>query len=567
MINRTLRGKSSVFSILVIAFSLAATLFSQTPAQKPAPQAGSSSQAPLRVATRLVQVNVIAQDGNGNPITGLTKDDFTLLDQGQSQSISFFSEERNQPISTAATAGVPSINHFSNRFAEKSGVPTSVTVILMDVLNTRAPDMAYARKQVTKFLSQLQPQDHVALYSLSSKLYILHDFTQDASALLRALERDPNLDNFRTAASEPEAADTGDAAFNSAVDRSNARAAQFYMNDRVERTALAVKVIADHISGLPGRKNLVWVSGSFPIDIIGGDLAFDHVSYSQQIEDAARSLNNANVAIYPVDARGLIANPNMARNPGPRGGGRGAPARGSNGSMFAARQNFDTMNILAERTGGRAYYNTNDIHGSVRRAIDDSRVTYVLGYYPSIGQWDGKFREIKVTVKRSGAHLRYRRGYFAIQDASNDPGKNRQLMADAVWSPLEATELGLDVQATSIDVPGARQLKTEVRISANQLRFTQSGDRWKDDLEVVWVELGGNGKALGTVSNTLNMNLPQDAYEDASRKGISFSSKLDLRDDAVEVRLVVRDGGSRAIGSVNIPLARLFGAGRAAPPK
>lgn len=558
--NRRLLSKSAVFSFVLAAILVGASGFSQSPAQNPP---ANPSQAPLRVATRLVQVNVIAQDGSGNPITGLTKDDFTVLDKGEPQTISFFSEERNQPISTDATAGAPSINHFSNRFAEKTGVPTSITVILLDNLNTHSMDMAYTRAQVTKFLQQLQPQDRVAIYSLSSKLYILHDFTQDASALLRALARDPNIEDFRTSASEPDAADTGDDVLNAAVDASNARAAQFYMNDRVERTALALKVIADHIAGLPGRKNLVWVSAAFPIDVIGGDLAFDHYSYTQQIEDTARSLNNANVAIYPVDARGLIANPNMASRQGPRQGSRGLTP--NNASMFPSRQNFDTMNTLAERTGGRAFYNTNDIKSAVRHAVDDSRVTYVLGYYPSIAQWDGKFREIKVEVKKSGVHLRYRRGYFAIQEASNDPAKTKALMADAVWSPLEATELGLDVQAEPVFVPGARQLKTEVRIKSGQLQFTKSGDTWRDDLELVWVELGTNGRSLGTISKTMNMNLLQNGYEEISRKGLSYSSTLALRDDAVEIRLVVRDSGSGTIGSVNIPLGRLFAPPRTAP--
>ncbi len=564
MKNRKLLTKGAVFPV-VAAILIGASGFSQSPAQNPP---ANPSRTPLRVATRLVQVNVIAQDGSGNLITGLTKEDFTILDQGQPQNISFFSEERNQPISTTSTAGAPSINHFSNRFAEKTGVPTSVTVILLDNLNTHSMDMAYTRKQVTKFLQQLQPEDRVAIYSLSSKLYILHDFTQDASALLRALERDPNIEDFRTSASEPDAADTGDDVLNAAVDASNARAAQFYMNDRVERTALALKVIADHIAGLPGRKNLVWISAAFPIDVIGGDLAFDHYSYTQQIEDTARSLNNANVAIYPVDARGLIANPNMASRQGPRAGGRrGMPTQPAITPLAPPRQNFDTMNTLAERTGGRAFYNTNDIKSAVRHAIDDSRVTYVLGYYPSIAQWDGKFREIKVEVKKSGVHLRYRRGYFAIQEASNDPTKTKALMADAVWSPLEATELGLDIQAEPVDVPGARQLKTAVRISSGQLQFVKSGDMWKDDLELVWVELGANGKSLGTIVKTMNMNLPQDAYEEASRKGINFSTTLALRDDAVEVRLVVRDSGSGTIGSVNIPLGRLFAPPKTATPK
>src|ERR1019366_8617578 len=266
--------KAVLLASVVLALFIGVPEFSQSqspkpPVEKQETQSGQKGPA-LRVLTRLVQINVIAQDKNGQPVTGLTKDDFTLFDQGQEQKINFFAEQSNQVLpattsSTSSAAVAPPPNTFSNRFEQKVGAPTSVTVILLDTRNTHSQDMAYARKQVAKFLGQIQPQDHVALYSLSSKLYILHDFTEDATSLLQALDRDPNREDFKISASEPEASDTGDAILDAAVDRSNARIAQFYMNDRVEQTALAIKIIADHLQGLPGRKNLIWVSAAFPI--------------------------------------------------------------------------------------------------------------------------------------------------------------------------------------------------------------------------------------------------------------------------------------------------------------
>jgi VWFA-related protein len=82
--------------------------------------------------------------------------------------------------------------------------------------------------------------------------------------------------------------------------------------------------------------------------------------------------------------------------------------------MDMAAPNIDTMHLLANDTSGRAFYNTNDIGGSVRQTIDDARVTYVLSYYPSHDKWDGRFREIKVTVGRSGVEVRHRKGYLAV---------------------------------------------------------------------------------------------------------------------------------------------------------
>jgi len=540
-----------------------------TSQQPPAPQTTSSQQttaapqAPaVRVSTRLVQVNVIAQDGDGKPILDLKKEDFQVTDQGHPQRVEFFSLQENTTaiINHAATPPpiAPGMHLFSNRLEERQGVQPNVTVILLDSLNTRMGDMPAARAQVQKFLrEEIHPEDRVAVYSMSARaLTIMHDFTSDASELIAAVSKDPNREDFRAGASEPDAPDTGDAGFDASLSQSNFMAAQFFMNDRVEKTMLGLKTVADHIGGLPGRKNLIWVSASFPIDIISGtgQMTFEHPNYADQIEETAKAMNDANIAIYPIDARGLIANPNQARNPGPRNP-RGRPA---DTSMFPAQQNFATMNTIAERTGGKAYYNSNDIHGAVRRAIDDSRVTYVIGFYPD-GTWDNKFHEISVKVKKSGVHLNYRRGYYAIPEAAPSEKEKERLMTDAIWSPLEATELGVDVEVEPVENPGgARQLKTKIIVSPGQLRFAHDGDHWTDQLDIVWVIANSKGVALTKIPKTLKMNLPQEAYNTVMHDGVSFSGTVDLTDDATEFRLVARDAGTGAIGSVIVPVSKFF---------
>jgi VWFA-related protein len=591
-----MRHYSKLIKFGIAAFALLAVVtgvpgFPQSqPPKPPDPQTNKQTPAPtnaLRVLTRLVQVSVIAEDGNGKPVVGLTQNDFTVTEGGQPQKINYFTEQSNENLTLTASQTPPAPNTFSNRYEQKANAPTSATVILLDTRNTRAMDMAFARKQVDTFLNDLQPQDRVALYVLGSKLRILHDFTQDAASIRRALGTDPNVDDFRIGASEPGAADTGDANMDAAVSAANGRAAEFYMNNRVEQTALAIKTIADHLKGLPGRKNLVWVSAAFPIDILtaqgptpqapertgsgGGSGGVPGpitgvTSYTDQIEDATRSLNSANVAVYPVDARGLIGNPNTASQPGPRG--RGA-ARPNNASPFPPRQNFDTMNTFAERTGGKAFYNTNDIHGAVRKALDDSKVTYVLGYYPTNTNWDGKFREIKVRTDKSGVHLHYRLGYFALPDSTMTDEEKARLMTDAEWSPLEATDLALEVQANPIIATGGRELQVQVRIASNQLHFEQIDTHWKDSLDLVWVEAGPGGRPIGKITKTVGLDVPADSYDLLVTKGISFTETIKVSADAIEVRLVTRDNGSGAIGSVIIPVSRLFAkpAGTSTAPK
>jgi hypothetical protein len=287
--------------------------------------------------------------------------------------------------------------------------------------------------------------------------------------------------------------------------------------------------------------------------------------YTDEIEFAARSLSDANVAVYPVDARGLIGNPQTASRAMPAGSSKGPP---NTASPFPNRGNFDTMNMIAESTGGRAFYNSNDIQGALRKAIDDSRDTYVLGYYPANTDWNGKFREIKIHTDKPGVHLRYRTGYYALPEFAKSDKEQEQLMADAKWSPLEATDLGIEARVDPVDASGSREIQVQLRIASNQLHFENIEDRWHDSLDVVWVEIGATGKSLGEFKRTVGLDVPQESYDQLLSKGINFGQTLRPGPNAVELRLVVRDGGSGAIGSVNIPLAQIFGKAKApATPK
>lgn len=550
-------------------------LQAQSPARpaNQAPPQTKQEQPVLKVTTRLVQLNVVVQDRHGQPVTGLTKDDFVVFDQKEQQKISTFSMESNRLLAPPAQAPPP--NFYSNRYEQKSGVPTAVTVVLLDGLNTRFEDMAYARTQIIKFLEQLQPQDRVALYTLTDQLRVLHDFTRDATSLLRTVQRYKGHYSRELAASEDiDTSDTGNQLLDDFLNAGNQRMADFYAINRVQRTAAAIEEIANHLVALPGRKNLVWVSGAFPFyigldaDITPANATNERRTFSYEVERAVRALNNANLAIYPVDARGLIgpafANPNLSAT---RGGmpGRGGVPRTI--TLSPSRANFDTMNILADRTGGRAYYNTNDIRGSIRRAIDDSRVAYMLGYYPTHRDWDGKFREIKVKVNRPGLELRSRRGYFAFPEKKLDPKQVQAVLREAVSSPLDATDLGLTVRVTPVEIPGMRQVKTEFNVAQRDLTLNIDGDRWVGAIDVLFVQFSPEGKALKSDMKTVGMNLTQAKYNQVKQVGAIFTLDEPIVDGAGQLRVVVRDTTSGSLGSVSVPLEKLFGQPPAGSPR
>jgi VWFA-related protein len=538
---QTTVGQRAIHLAATIAVYGGAIFAGQSVSQNPPPPSPNQfpSDAPtLRVTARLVQVNVIVQDKDGNPVSDLTKDDFSLFDKGQRQQISIFGQpNRTAPaISTASSTSAPIF--FSNRVQGNSEGANSVTVILMDAVNTGFHDLAYVRAKVIAFARSLRPQDQVALYLLTpSKLYTLHDFTNDPETIIRSVGGAP-------------ADDAASKRANKLIIDAFAESNYFYKGGRmgvVENTSEAMKQIAKNVATIPGRKSLVWISGGFPLyigerDPIGA--RSERYDFSPMISGTAMMLANADVAVYPVDARGLWAPP----------GGRG---------YILPR--FDAMIAIAEGTGGHAYYNTNDISGAIRKAIDDSVSSYVLAYYPSHNNWDYSFRSISVKVARKGLQLRYRTGYYAIPDSADGNGMHDQLIANAIRSPIQMMDLALEVRPEQVASASGRELKVDIRVDPSQLHFEKNGDRWTDSLDVVWAGLSADGRVIERDGDRVTLQPEQNGSDEIQHAGASFTQHIRLDKEAVEMRLVVRDHGSGAIGSINIPLNKIFARAGAAP--
>jgi hypothetical protein len=229
----------------------------------------------------------------------------------------------------------------------------------------------------------------------------------------------------------------------------------------------------------------------------------------------------------------------------------------TSGEGFGA-PNFDLMQEIASGTGGHAFFNTNGISISIRKAVNDSRVSYLLGYYPANDKWDGKFRGIAVKVSRPGVQLRYRNGYYAEPEITNGEITHSRLIWDAIRSPLQLVNLGLEVQAEPISSYEGRELKVQVRVAPNQMHFENNGDRWTDTIDVVWVGMSSDGRILSSDHDIIGLRPAQAGYDEIQQKGFSFNEHMRLGNESVEMRLIVRDRGTGAIGSVNVPLTRLF---------
>jgi VWFA-related protein len=229
---------------------------------------------------------------------------------------------------------------------------------------------------------------------LGNNLRLLHDFSSDSASLKALAQR---FSGVAPQAGLDSAADPLSAKFSysdlvRAKGPSSGAEAAYRQRRRILETLAALTAIAHLVRGAPGEKNLLWLSAGFPLRFNtsgtagGGGLGVE--SFHDETARTTRELSAANVTMYPIDARGLIVSPR-------------------------ARINIDTMKELAEQTGGKAYYNTNDLASMVRSALEDSRNAYVLTYAPSDLQDDGKYHSIRLRTDRRGVRLRYRPGYYA----------------------------------------------------------------------------------------------------------------------------------------------------------
>jgi VWFA-related protein len=560
-------ARALIAALLSISLIHTQSFAIQAGRQRPV-ETGAAQEGTLRVTTRLVQISVVVHDKSGKPVRDLKKEDFELFDKGQAQMIQFFSSESDEPLPGNAPPLAPGV--VSNRFVNSTAggkphlapLPASLTVILLDGLNTAFTDQHYAKEALIKFLNQLQPGDRVAIYTLSNGLRVLHDFTSDTESLLATLAKHRNQDSFSLNASSYDDANTGDDTLDAFLDQANERIANFYQARRTETTLAALQTISQHLAGMPGRKNLVWLSGSFPT-IVGqgtnGTLGPDFQNYSESMKMALRTLNDVGIAIYPVDARGLIGAfdfmPSMSpssRAPNPRRRGMQPVDQRAQNQII---QTQGTMREIADRTGGRAFINTNDITGAIRRAVDDSRFTYTLAYTPTHDQWDGKFREIKIKVNRPGVDVRYRQGYYAYPDNPSDQRTRQAILAEVAATPLLSTGLGLVAGAPQRPTPEQPHSLVRVAMDAHELGFLRNPEGNQEaDLDVFVVIFDRAGKALHQQSTTVRLKFDPAQYAEVLKTGVLLNADSQAPAGASRARVVVHDLSSGAIGSVDVAL-------------
>ncbi|MGA7220136.1 MAG: VWA domain-containing protein, partial [Candidatus Sulfotelmatobacter sp.] len=436
--------------------------------------------------------------------------------------------------------------------------PAATIVILFDSLNTSFEDQAYARQNVLRFLRSVRPQDRFAIFALTDHLVPLHDFTEDAASLQSSVDRfSPRLlaafdashpANFHVPAL---ANDPSWEAFEGHVNNANAEIADFRTINSYRATYAAVVEIADYVAEISGRKSLVWVSDGIPIQIGGrigvpdrDDFRLDNsslpgISDAGNLSGLARVLNRVNMSIYPIDAHGVEVDDSAA--------------------AFTRRQDQrESFRLLADGTGGKSFYGTNDIAGSIESAVEDGRYTCTLAYYPDHGVWDGRFRKIKIEAALPGTHLRYRRGYFALPERGEGDASMKNDLADAARSPLDATTLGLTVSTNNLPSSSSRLLQLQVTLDPKQFLLRDQNHRKRGGLDLLFLQKDSTGKFLAAEKQHFDVNFDHREYDSLAKSGLTLQRKLQVDPASTEIRVLVREAGSGAIGSVTIPVKSLL---------
>jgi VWFA-related protein len=527
----------------------------------------------FRATTRLVELNVTALDKKGQAVTDLRLQDFTIQENGKLRPITFFKYDGGLSVEPAALplpAGL-----FTNRVEFTPGPPRNITALVLDELNTPAQSSMRVRAMAMRYLKALAPRTRMAVFQMSGHLRVLQDFTDDADALRGRIEKAAIAMPLQVEGDFDKAiieAEQFVAMF--AEDRQLAGAAVEIARNglevemmanaqsraaRLEKTLAAMESLGQHLAGVPGRKNLVWIGGGISMISVTGALGTGPHGSIDSSEDkvkrTSQKLAQQGIVLYIVDAKGLALPTSMtAESQGT------LPVRGR--GRFEAQQDaermsddtFPTMDLMASTTGGRYLYNTNDLAEGFKKAASDLEGSYTLGFYVS-EEPDSKWHDLKASVKRSGVTLRHRKGYLAEPVAASPaPWTNDMAMA-VIANPMGSSA----VQMTAYCGPAADgepgMLQVNLQIEAGSLRFQATGQELKAQIQVIFAERAPNGNTRLT-TDTPTVKIAAQNWETAQQEGLHYGRRLKPAPDAVSLRVIVRDMITGHYGTLDVPLKK-----------
>jgi VWFA-related protein len=543
---------------------------------------GAQGPVPTIVSrTDLVLVPVVVSDKQGSHLSKLTKDNFRVEEDGKPQTISGFDEitANTKPMRRAAA---PFPNSFTNEIV---GDPSSrvLIIIALDFLNTTFTDEVFARRALLRYLGEsVRPNMLVSLVTIDSTgLHIIHDFTTNPAVLVATL-KGVNSGNTRLDTNDQEALEQGMeaqdritmatemASVSNLVNPDfiraaaqpniiNANVANAREAQAIQTTMEGLQHLAQSCASVAGRKSLIWATGSFPylthdVNEMTGLLNPD------LYQRAFQMLANANIAVYPVDVRGLSSSsasrydPNRPQQLSSNIADRAATLRASEiPNVESVRESsLSSMRTFADMTGGQAFINANDLQQSMVNATNDSTSYYLLTYYLSKDSSKKPgWHKLKVSVAQEGAKVRSRSGFF-VSHATLDPEASRRIDEQvALDSPIDYTAMPMLLTWKEVQGGGKKNKANFIlQVAPEVIRIQEN----KVNLDFLGVARSAKGEEAGKFSQNLSKDLNPDGVRQIQTGGITYTNTFQLPPGDYHVRVVVRDNATGLMGSVLAPL-------------
>jgi VWFA-related protein len=570
----------------------------------------------IRAYSNLVVIDVVVSDSQGNPVRGLKQSDFALMEDKKPQTLRHFEEHTAMPASNIKFTPVEKMpaGLFTNKVAAPVNGP--VNVLLLDYLNTPLTAQPYARKQLVEFLDKAPAGTRIAVFALTNHLIMLQGFTSDIEVLKAALTRKKGAPQASDILSDAtNGGPIGNTTLSDAiandqpavqgmvtqqmvddVNRFQALDASF-QQDMIARITLdAFNTLARYLVGIPGRKNVIWYSGGFPLNVEPNVNEADGNDSVVRNDDEVRKTDNlltrAQVAVYPVDARGVFTDPSLNFSSGNmdsiNADSGAAAATATMNNLTNVAEEHNTMEAMAEDTGGHAFYNTNGLTQAVEKAVENGSNYYTLTYSPTNTEWDARFRSIKVAVDQPSVKLGYRNGYYAVDP--NDRNKlNAQGAATALVQPTtmatammhggpDPAEILFKVRVRPANMPAqdtpltSNQSNPDPKVKvqgpfkafgvdlvpdprAVSCRQEPSGNR-HCSVEVWTFIYNSDGEKLITASNRLHTYMTPADYAQMLKGGIAFHQEISVPvRGQYYLRTAIHDMISDRVGAVELPIA------------
>jgi len=573
----------------------------------------------FKAHSHAVVVDVVVTKGD-DAVTGLHKQDFQVLEDGKPVTVDFFEEHTAKtlpPGTVPALAKMPP-NVYTN--VPPAPESDSVNVLMLDTLNTDRQDQAYVHRQMVNFLKTMQPGLRVAVFVLGSKLRMVQGFTTDSSVLRDAIndkknglrmEADTSVtrslqDKFDDIEDKGRLADMqmGAAGFEALSDLQQGFAG-YQADQRFAMTLEAFDSLSRYLAGVPGRKNLIWFSSSFPVTILLSPKDKQNIGQVRQISAALREtedlLTVSKVAVYPIGAEGMMVNHGSDGVIQSNGAVdvEGGEVNSRSGAVVSHRpSDFMTpfanenaarsdkimaMEQLAADTGGKAFYNTNDLNAAMMHAIENGAHYYTLVYTPTNKKMDGSYRRIEVKTTAGKYNLAYRRGYNADDTQTADAKSSADpLHALLIRGMPSATQVLYGVRVLAVTPQPAPDAKRE----GKNAKLTGPTTRYSIDFMVRWsdvaLETAADGTHRGKIqasllaydrdSNAVNwtgvtqgMALKPEIFAAIQKSGVPMHLEIDLPSSAAYLETGVYDWSSGKAGTLEVPVSGSAQTAQAAP--